>query len=74
MENNRTRIPAANQQKIAKLNQQIKEYEAKIAECKKQIEALSAPQVTLREIGAKIKAMGMTRNDVMRILEQIENE
>ena len=74
MENNRTRIPAANQQKIAKLNQQIEEYRAKIAECEKQIEALSAPQVTLREIGAKIKAMGLTRNDVMRMLEQMENE
>lgn len=72
MENNRTRIPAANQQKIAKLNKQIVEYEAKIADCKRQIEALSMPQVTLREIGAKIKAMGLTRNDVMHMLEQME--
>jgi prefoldin subunit 5 len=74
METNRTRIPAANQQKIAKLNKQIEEYEAKIAECKRQIEALSMPQVTLREIGAKIKEMGLTRNDVMRMLNQMEEE
>lgn len=72
METNKTRIPAANQVKIAKLNQQIKEYEAKIEENKRKIEALSMPQVTLRELGAKIKALGMTRNDVMRILERME--
>lgn len=72
METNRTRIPAANQQKIAKLNKQIEECEAKIAEYRRQIEALSAPQVTLRELGAKIKAKGMTRNDVMRMLDQME--
>lgn len=74
MENNRTRIPAANQQKIAKLNQQIEECEAKIANYRRQIEELSRPQVTLREIGAKIKAMGLTRNDVMRMLNQMEEE
>lgn len=69
---NRTRIPVANQQKIAKLNKQIEESEAKIAECRRKIEELSKPQVTLRELGAKIKEMGITRNDVMRMLEQIE--
>ena len=74
MENNRTRIPAANQQKIAKLNKQIEECEAKIANYRRQIEELSKPQVTLREIGAKIKAMGLTRNDVMRMLNQMEEE
>ena len=74
MENNRTRIPAANQQKIAKLNKQIEECEAQIANYRRQIEELSKPQVTLREIGAKIKAMGLTRNDVMRMLNQMEEE
>lgn len=73
MEANKTRIPATNQQKITKLNKQIEEYKAKIAECERQIEDLSVPQVTLRELGAKIKAKGITRNDVMRMLDQMED-
>ena len=69
----RTRIPAANKQKIIKLQQRINDYHAKIAECEAQIEALSTPQVTLREIGAKIKEKGLTRNEVMQMLDKVEN-
>lgn len=69
---NKPRITVTNQQKIKKLQKRIDDHRRKIAECEQEIELLSAPQPTLREIGAKIKEKGLSRNEVLKMLDKIE--
>lgn len=57
--------------KIAKLQEEIAKYEDKIAECKKKIEELNAPSTNLRDVTAKIKELGLSPDDVMKVIEKL---
>lgn len=67
----RTRRKITKEEKIAALNDKIAKHEAQIAELKAQIEALSKPQVTMRDITNKIKELDIPIEDVMKAVDKL---
>lgn len=67
----RTRRKITKEEKIATLNDKIAKHESQIADLKAQIEALSKPQLTMRDITNKIKELDISIEDVMKAVDKL---
>ena len=67
----RTRRRISTEEKIAALQAKVQSHVDKINELNAQIESLRAPQVTLKEVGARIKELDIPMNDVMKAIEKM---
>lgn len=67
----RTRRRISTEEKIAVLQAKIQSHVEKINELNAQIESLRAPQITLKEVGARIKELDIPMNDVMKAIEKM---
>ena len=75
MEETKKRVRRSKEQvisdKINRLQDEIRILEDKIADKKKQIEELQTPSVTLKDVTAKIKELGIAPDDVMKVIDKM---
>ena len=67
----RTRRKITTEEKIAALQEKIQGHVDKINELNKKIEELKAPQVTLKDVGARIKELDVPMGDVLKAVEKL---
>ena len=67
----RTRRKITTEEKIAALQEKIQSHVDKINELNKKIEELKAPQVTLKDVGARIKELDVPMGDVLKAVEKL---
>lgn len=67
----RTRRKISKEDKIAALNEKIAKHLSQIEDLKAQIEALSKPQLTMRDITNKIKELNIPIEDAMKAVDKL---
>lgn len=67
----RTRRKITTEEKIAELQDKIQGHVNKINELNKKIEELKTPQITFKDVSARIKELDVPISDVLKAVEKL---